>query len=460
MKSFKIWTYIISVMLCLYACKKSDFLDKKPITNITTPITLSDFQELLDNTVVMNSTNGLAQLSCDDYNVSFADWQTASATERNSYLWAKDIYAGDVGIGDWNYPYQQVFYANSVLEGLAKSDSVNSVQGKYIKGEALFTRAFAFYDLTRTFCKAFDATSAKTDLGIPLRLKSGIDYTLQRSTLQQSFDQVFSDLSSALPLLPDTRPSNYLNRPSKPAVYALLARIYLDIRDYTNAETYADKCLAAYNTLIDYNTVSKTAKTPFTPTNDELIYNARQVLSYASFTALSSSSLGKVSSDLIQMYSGDDLRLPIFYSKLADGTYWKKRMYYGSGGFAFTGLATDELYLIKAECLARRDQSKLAMDEINQLLVKRHDNATPYIPLTANSSAEALTIVLAERRKELAWRGLRWFDIKRLNAGGANITLTRILNGTTYKLPPNSPLYAMPIPNDEIALSGIQQNLR
>eukprot|EP01037_Dinobryon_pediforme_P010934 gene10934-11017_t len=460
MKNFKQWFYIMGLILSLCACKKTDFLGKKPITNITTPTTLTDFQELLDNATVMNYTDGLSQLSCDDYAVSFADWQTGSATERNGYIWAKDIYAGDVGIRDWNYPYQQVFYANSVLEGLAKSDSANSAQGQFIKGWALFTRAFAFYDLTRTFCKSYEPSTAKTDLGIPLRLKSGIDYTLQRSTLAQSFDQIFSDLSVALPLLSDARPSNYLNRPSKLAVYALLARIYLDMRDYTNAESYADKCLSAYNTLIDYNTVNQTANTPFSATNDELIYNARQVAAYGLFTPATSNAPDKASPDLITLYSSNDLRLSIYFKKAVDGTYIRKRGYYGSGSYAFTGLATDEIYLIKAECLAHRNQTTAAMDELNQLLVKRYSNASLYINLTASSPAQALMLVLTERRKELPWRGLRWFDIKRLNAGGANITLTRVLNGTTYKLAPNSPLYALPIPDDEIALSGIQQNVR
>jgi len=460
MKNLITGVYLLMIAVCSIACKKSDFLDKKPLTSITTPTTITDFQELLDNTNVMNQTGGLGQVSCDDYFVSYATWQTATATERNGYIWAKDIYGGDVAIRDWNYPYQQVFVANNVLENLAKSDSVNSSQGQFIKGWALFSRAFAFYDLTRTFCKAFDQSTASTDLGIPLRLKSGIDYTLPRSTLQQAFDQIFSDLSTALPLLPDGRQSNNLNRPSKLAVYALLARIYLDMRDYTNAEANADKSLTIYNKLIDYNTISKTATTPFSARNDELIFNAHQVSDYIEMTVTSATASDRVSMDLINTYASNDLRLPIYFAKGSDGTYARKRGYYGSGGFAFTGLATDELYLIKAECLARRGQTSSAMAELNQLLIKRYSSAITYVPLNASDATQALSIILTERRKELPWRGLRWSDLKRFNAGGANISLSRTLNGTTYTIAPNSPLYVLPIPNDEIALSGIQQNLR
>ncbi|MDB5010791.1 MAG: SusD family protein [Mucilaginibacter sp.] len=460
MKNILYWIYTISLLLGLSACRKSEFLNKKPITNILTPTTLTDFQNLLENTDVMNLTGGLAQISADEYVVSDASWPSGTATERNSYIWAKDIYAGDVGIQDWNELYQQVFYANNVLDGLAKSDSVASPQGQYVKGWALFIRAFAFYDLTRTFCKAYDASTATTDLGIPLKLKSGIDNIEQRATLQQSFEQIFSDLTTAAALLPATRPSANLNRPSKMAVYALLARIYLDMRNYVQAGNYANQCLGLYNTLIDYNTVSTTAATPFSTTNDELIYNAHQVVAYGDFTINLASCLGKVPATIINSYAVNDLRLPIYFAKLPDGTYYRKRGYYGLGLYSFTGLATDELYLIKAECLARNGQTAPAMGVLNQLLIKRNVNTSPYIPLTASTSAIALTTILSERRKELMWRGIRWYDLKRLNKEGADITLSRIVNGTTYSLLPNDNHWVLPIPGDEIALSGIQQNPR
>lgn len=129
MKNFKQWFYITGLLLSICACKKSDFLDKKPATNILVPATLADFQNLLDNTNFLNSTGGLGQLSADEYTVSDANWQNATATERNAYIWAKDIYAGDVNIQDWNTLYMQVFYANSVLDGLVKSDSASTAKG-------------------------------------------------------------------------------------------------------------------------------------------------------------------------------------------------------------------------------------------------------------------------------------------------------------------------------------------
>jgi len=456
----KHYLYLVYLLLALSACEKADYLDDKQNTEILTPTTLPDFQQILDNTGTMATSGGLAQISSDDNDISYANYLTATATERNAYVWARNIYDGDVKIQDWDALYKQVFYSNIVLEGLAKSDSLNSTKGQYLRGWALFCRAFAFYDLTQNFCNVYDGSTASLDLGIPLRLSSAIDYTLQRSTLHQAYDRILSDLNESLPLLPFDRAAANLNRPSKNSAYALLSRIYLNMRDYSQAEKYADASLAIYSALIDYNTISKTSETPFSRTNLELINYRQQVAAYSRLTDTYVDSYVKVNKDLLALYAPNDLRKQVYFDTLGDGTYTKKKGYHGYGGYPFTGLATDELYLIKAECLARRSEVNSAMDKLNELLKMRFLNTTPYIPLVAISATDALEKVLLERRKELVWRGIRWHDIKRLNKEGANITLTRTLNNVTYTLPPNDIRYIFPIPDDEISFTDLKQNPR
>jgi len=465
MKTLRSFAYILAIIgLC--ACNKDKFLDKKPSSDMLLPKSLAEYQALLDNTNIMMFTGGLAELSSDDYVVSDINYQGVSdVVQRNAYIWSKDIYEGVIDIKDWNVIYKQVFYANAVLEGLEKHPEANTTHGRFLKGWALFIRAYAFYDLVRNFCKPYDASSVSSDLGIPLRLRAGIDEVLQRATLQESFDRIFLDLATAEELLPSVRPSLNLNRPSKIALYGLLARIYLDIRNYNRAEFYADQCRNLYNTLIDYKTVSKTSTTPFSTTNDELIYNTSTVASYSQFVGTSINSRGKVLPEVIGLFEPNDLRLAVYFDRASDNTYTRKRGYIGAGTYAFTGLATDEIHLIKAECLARRDQTVLAMEMLNELFVKRWDaNATvparPYVNLVAADSNEALNLILKERRKELIWRCLRWQDLKRLNKEGRNIILNRTVNGQNYQLTPNDPRWVFPIPDDEILLSGIEQNIR
>ena len=135
-----------------------------------------------------------------------------------------------------------------------------------------------------------------------------------------------------------------------------------------------------------------------------------------------------------------------------------KRGYSGTIN-AYSGLAMDEVYLNRAECLARSGNIVGAMNDLNTVLINRWKTGT-YTNQTAVSQSDALQKILTERRKELLFRGLRWIDIKRFNKENAGWILTRILNGTTYSLSPNSPLYVLPIPDNEISDSGITQNPR
>ncbi len=105
------------------------------------------------------------------------------------------------------------------------------------------------------------------------------------------------------------------------------------------------------------------------------------------------------------------------------------------------------------------------MNDLNTLLINRWKvdpvtGKTTYTSQTASDEKEALDKILLERRKELLYRGLRWTDIKRLNKLGANISLTRIINGQTFTLPPKDLRFALPIPEDVISLSGMEQNKR
>lgn len=457
---------LLLLLLCInYSCKK-DFLDAKPSTSLVTPNTLSDYQAMLENVDVLNrATPGLLQLASDDYiftdNAAWMD--TYYNAEHTSYIWAKDLYEGQKEIKDWNVGYSGIFICNSVIEGLNKITITASNQKDWnnIKGWALFMRAYLLYDLVRSFSPAYDSQTASRDLGLPIRLKSAIDETEQRASVEKTYNQIFSDLSEADNLLlPDITITNK-ERPSKVAVNALCARIYLSMRKYDKAEEYADKTLAVYNVLTDYNNIDVSARIPFSMNNTETILNTTVINNY-----YSSVSVGgfidavTIEPSLYHSYSESDLRKYIYFgTNPMNGAIYLKFGYAGAYVNSFTGLATDEIYLIKAECLVRKNRLSDGLAVLNTLLETRY-KTNNFIPLSAENQTDALNIVLMERRKELVWRSLRWTDLKRLNKEGANITLRREINGDVYTIGPNDPRYVFPIPDDEIALSGIQQNIR
>ena len=229
--------------------------------------------------------------------------------------------------------------------------------------------------------------------------------------------------------------------------------------DYESAERYADCCLALQDKLIDYNTIDLNAVTPFKKTNEEVLLYANQVNGQYNYVLYNPTVNIQVDTVLYNSYNVAYLRKQLFFIK--SGLFIKpKRGYAETLTLSFTGLATDEIYLIKSECAARRSDLTLSQYYLNHLLKNRFKGES-FVPVQFVDAKVALQEIKKERRKELFWRsGTRWEDIKRYNDEGEKITLIRKLGVKNYQLLPGSPRYVFPIPDDEIALSRINQNPR
>jgi hypothetical protein len=455
--------FIFVLIVFVVACKKQDeFLNIKSKKSDVILGSLKDYQALLDNTDIMNdSYPATGIIGADSYYVTTASWQASTnQTDRNYYIWAADIYENSTTaqISEWSASFQVIEYANVVLEGVEKIDPTVTNQSDYnnIKGSALFFRSFAFYNLAQLFAKPYDKTTATADFGVPLRKTANVNAKVQRATITETYDQIIGDLKQAELLLP-LNPA-YKSRPSKTAVQALLAKVYLVMEDYENAKKYANLALSQNSTLLDFNTLT-TARTysfgTFTVGNPEVIIYIRSLL-----TPIMVPPTQIVAPELYSLYNINDLRRTIFYRNNAAGIIFTGK-YTGNLAF-FSGLATNELYLIRAECLARAGNAALALEDLNTLLIKRWNKNVPYTSIVANSADEALAIILRERRKELPFTSnTRWEDLRRLNKDSRYATtLTRTINNITYSLPPNDPRYVFPIPPLEIEKSGLQQNIR
>ena len=453
MQKIFITVSIIILTLTLHSCKK--YLSEKPDQSLAIPTTLDDCQAILDNSSNMNlnRNNGLGEASADNYYLLLSDYNGfRNESNRSIYLWDKEIfYQNPPASNDWSNLYSVVYRCNIVLQTLQAINKTvsNTAAWDNAYGSALFFRGWAFFVLTINFAKAYDQQTANQDLGIPLKLSTDFNEVAARATLQQSYDRILDDLTAAVAALPVT--PIHVMRPSKTAASALLARVYLAMRNYAQAEELTDAALALKSNLFDYNdpSLNPNAAAPFERFNPEIIFYASGFLDPLF--------RGKIAEDFFNSYAADDLRKLLFFRKNTNGTIAFKGNYSGSSVSFFCGIATDELYLMKAECLARRNLITEAMNIVNALLVTRWKQGT-FIPFTAANQAEALTIILAERRKQLLMRDLRWMDIKRLNKEGAGITITRILDGQTYQLLPNDNRFALPLPANIIELTGMPQN--
>lgn len=430
-------------------CKK--YLEKTTDKKLVVISSLNDLQSLLDNFTFVNYKDEAAsEISSDNYYVTDADYESRLDYMRNTYIWNKEN-VFPLSINDWSYSYDNIYRANVVLDNIEKFG--NSVEANNIKGQALFLRAKNFLQNAIVWCVAYDETSAANDLGLPLRLDPDFNKLSVRSNLKDTYGQIVDDLMQAIELLPNT--AIHSLRPSKAAAYGLAARAYLSMRNYAKAGLYADLCLQLKNSISDYNNSNVTAPFPFPEfSSSEIIYSS--LINMPSILAMSRL---KIDPLLFKSYDTADLRRSLFFKDNGNSTYAYKGSYSGSSTF-WSGIATDEILLMRAECFARAGNKELALNDLNSLLEKRWKRNVSYIPIEANDANEALAKILIERRKELIFRGLRWMDIKRLNKEGANITLTRTVKGQTYTLAPNDLRFALAIPEDVILITGMPQNPR
>jgi starch-binding outer membrane protein, SusD/RagB family len=450
MKTIKIFI-ILSLVTGLFSCKK--YLDAKPDAKLATPSSLKDLQALLDNYGMNSQFTGSAEIFADNYYLKSEDWASLYwGYQRSYYIWQKD----DNSNVDWAQPYTNIFTCNLILENLKILPIVplQQVTSENIKGAALFFRASYFYGLVQLFAKGYDKNSAETDLGIALKLSTDFKVKSTRATVKQTYDRIISDLKEAVLLLPLN--SSIKTRPVKAAAYGSLARVYLSMQDYVNAGNYADSCLSLYSVLMDYNSLDSNDVNPIKRFNKEIIFQAisLSVDPIAPYTC-------KIDSVLYRSYNSNDLRRVIYFARNPDGSYNFKGDYDGGSenwGHSFTGIITDEQYLIKAECDARLGKTEDALKYLNALRVKRY-RASGFTPVITTDSVGLITIILNERRKELLFRGTRLTDLKRLNQDSRfAVTLTRKLNGTIYQLAPNDLRYVASIPKTVIDISGMEQN--
>ncbi|HWV72848.1 MAG TPA: RagB/SusD family nutrient uptake outer membrane protein [Pseudosphingobacterium sp.] len=453
----KKYRILILALIGLFSSCSKDWLEKKPDISLVVPKSLGDLQALMDNTFQAFNFGGcvLGEVASDNYYVTPEVYQSMSLLERNAYAWSTEIYTSNYDVFEWQIGYTQIYYTNVVLETLKELNPQKDITlYNNVLGSALFYRSFAYYDMVQVYAKGYDEHTANTDLGLPIKVSSNINELSARSTIAETYKRIIEDTkqaSQSLPLVQD-----YKTRPSKPAAFALLARTYLAMEQYQEAYLYADSCLQLYSKLLQFKDLDLNSSTPIPRFNDEILFASTM----ASLNTLFIGSSAKIDSGLYNSYEPRDLRKSVFFKIGISGLPELFGRYSADDYVLFNGLAVDEIYLIRAEAACRTGQYAKGMEDLNTLLKTRWDKG--FIELTADNQEEALLKILAERRKELCFRGLRWSDLKRLNKDERfKKTLVRMVNGTEYTLPPNDNRYVYPIPPLETNLNpSIVQNPR
>jgi len=148
----------------------------------------------------------------------------------------------------WYHRYNIILGSNLLINRGTDGTLVESPQLNEILGQAYTYRAYAYLSLVQHYAKGYLIGDPATDPGVPLLFSSESPFTSQpRSTVQEIYDQIESDLAAAIDRFEEGsgRPSGGAETKSQLNInvaYGLLARTALSKGDW---QTAADAAVMA-----------------------------------------------------------------------------------------------------------------------------------------------------------------------------------------------------------------------
>jgi hypothetical protein len=460
--------YIFMSLLAIVCSSCSeDFVD------VETPYTLVESKEVFKDPQTATAAQVGIYLTLANYTPYQMSRYTGSyvdeLTSYDTYDFTKACYTNNListlNYSLWSTYYGLIYQSNLVVENLEGSTAIETAVKDQLLGEAKFTRAFFYFNLVNIF----------GDVPMPLTTNYKKNIVLARTSQELVYQQMVTDLKDAEKLLNE----NYVDgssknstseriRPNKWAAKALLARVFLYAKDYTNAEKYASEVIrntSLYTLTTDLNTVfSKEESTEAIWQLDNQGTNSYVTQGYGFIPLFGVGPYGdswssSMSDDLVDSFENGDKRKEKWILKYDNfGTVYNIPYKYQQGYTSApnqneTILRLSEQYLIRAE--ARTELSNPAGAKQDLDAVRQRAN-TLGVYSGALDKASLLTAILHERQVEFfAEWGHRFFDLKRMNKIDDVMSEVSPEKGGSWE----SYKKVWPIPMDEIKKdSNLSQN--
>jgi hypothetical protein len=484
LKSLRRKTAILSCLTALSVAGCDQFLEPKP-TDVLAPENF--YRSAADAVSAVNSVYSQSQwvyfwvwyesdVASDDMfatpNYGADGHQLASYT-FDPTLWSID----DL----WTNAYITINKANIVLDRVPPI-VMDVTERNRVLGEAHYLRALMYFQLVRMFGD------------VPLmehEAKSVADAKIARTPAAQVYALIVSDLQTAMTDLPPSYSGVDLGRATSGAATALLAKVYLNQKDYNDAAKYAGQVMSSGEYSLNANWLDnfKISDEFVNPESIfEINYGAPEqtpgvVGSVQTLFTLPSGFPGgdaygliQVNPDLIALYSANDQRgngatymTSPYTTALGETVTWGV-----PNGAAFHKWIDEtnskdmtarswqqmpnnwiiqryaDVVLIYAEAVASGGTATNGPAEgaLNQI------RARAGIPTVSGLASAALTdSIRVERRREFAFEGQRWFDLSRWGILDAIVRaktqqMQTLFPGET--LVHGAPSNLFPIPNGQI----------
>ncbi|TRX61187.1 RagB/SusD family nutrient uptake outer membrane protein [Fulvivirga sp. M361] len=453
--------FIVFILICcVFITSCEDFVDIDPPRNQV----ISEEVFANDETVVGAISGVYSEMTSNRdnlFNTSLEVYTGKASdefTNHHSDITHVQFYTNDLEPSNgilfgsfWRVPYNLIGNVNVIIEQLRINASVTPSVRDQVLGEALFIRAFTHFNLTNLFGE------------IPYVTSSSIEITssITRNSQSDVYESIVQDLLEAQSLMQSD--FSFVDgderiRPNRAAATALLARTYLYMEDWENAEIQATNLIDQTDTYFledDLNTV-------FLPESNEAIWQLKSVASATlqrtrqgerfiiGFFAPGNFFNVTLSESLLDAFEFDDNRLTSWVGVFTQGSNtWNYPNKYKNGVFTNINpaeysviLRLGEQYLIRAEARAQQNDLSGSLEDVdvirNRAGLSLLEDTNPGI-----SQANLLLAIEQERKIELfAEFGHRWFDLKR--TGRVDVVLGAIKENwqTTDTL--------FPIPEQEI----------
>lgn len=337
----------------------------------------------------------------------------AGGAGTDSYAWSYSAGTGDHN-GFWTKQYQIINLANRIIAYGKDTPVGNEAEQKQLNdylGSAYFIRAYAHFDLLRFF------SNFKNEdvLGIPYVSNPHVLGQPARDKVGDCYDYVMKDLDRAFNLLENVTPKNTAYA-SKAAVNALRARVSLYRGKYLHAYVYSTDAQRgiAQASAEDYPLVW--ADKSNAGIILKLPRSAGQSRIGGLFIGQDNSHVFGPSNSYIGIYDNNDIRKNVFFGKGPDREGDEVNIikkYIGTPDNIGLNheklLRVEEMKLIEIESLIFQDRLSDANDQLNKFRASRIKN-------WGNKSYDKAALIeeiLLERRRELAFEGHRFFDLRR-----------------------------------------------
>ena len=408
----KYFLYIFSLIL-LNGC--SSFLEVDPQASI------SGEEVIKDQTSANAALNGAYVALRDYYSVNFqsvaylsgdnVEW-TGSQSQVQEFINHR-VNPENATIGStWNGIYKAINRANNIIKAVSdlSEEVIDPQLRNSVLGQAYAIRALSFFDLARIWG------------GVPLitepTSKVGENAGIARSTVDQTYAQVLSDLDKAEELLAETDRTAFTRK----TIWSLKARYYLYQQDWEQAIDYASKLIGdtQYELVRPYYSFFSENVTSTNESVFELAYNSNELNPHGGQWLPQTNGGTRQwapSAELIALLNNSDTGGARSRLIAKDNqNRWYGTLYYRSPATDPTYVVRiAELYLIRAEARAQLGDNTRALEDLNKIRERAQLTAKG---LSGNKD-EILLWIEQERRLEFAFEAHRWFDLVRTNRAEA-----------------------------------------